>query len=124
MTIEPIEGIQKVPNGGRVFIYFIRSGEFVKIGKSRHWKKRMENMQVGSPYTVVPLLVLVAPPEMERKLHNRFKADHFRGEWFHMGLVVLAFIKENLKNCAAKGDVVELPKIDPKRSLAASWDDF
>lgn len=109
---------------GQIFIYFIRSGEFVKIGKSRHWKKRMANMQVGSPHTVVPLLVLIGPAKLEGQLHKRFRASHYRGEWFHMGPAIGAFIKENLKDCVAKAEVSELPKIEPKRDLAAGWDDL
>jgi hypothetical protein len=94
----------------QTFIYFIRAGEFVKIGQSRRWKERMANMQVGSAYTIVPLLVLIGEPELEGKLHNRFRADHFRGEWFHMGPGIVAFIKANLKDCVAKESITEIPK--------------
>jgi hypothetical protein len=88
--------------GERTFIYFVRSGEFVKIGQSARWKVRLDQMQTGSPYTLVPMLVLIGEPTLEKKLHNRFRASHFRGEWFHMSPAIGAFIKENLKNCVAK----------------------
>jgi len=87
---------------GDTFIYFLRAGEFVKIGQSSRWKSRMATMQTGSPYTIVPLLVLIDEPGLERKLHKRFRADHFRGEWFHMGPAVVAYIKGSLSRCVAK----------------------
>lgn len=88
----------------KTFIYFIRSGEFVKIGQSKQWKTRLDQMQTGSPYTLVTLLVLVAGKSLERKLHERFRADHFRGEWFHMSPTIGKFIKEHLSECVAKSD--------------------
>lgn len=88
--------------GPRTFIYFLRAGEFVKIGQSVRWKVRLDQMQTGSPYTIIPLLVLIDDPKLEKKLHNRFRASHFRGEWFHISPAIAAFIKENLKYCVAK----------------------
>lgn len=109
------------PQKGDTFIYFLRAGEFVKIGHSTRWKMRIEQMQTGSPHTIVPLLVLIAKPGLERKLHNRFRADHFRGEWFHVGPAIRAFIKENLPNCVAKSSQDDLRGYSDK--YAASWDD-
>jgi hypothetical protein len=94
--------VARTIRAGDTFIYFLRAGEFVKIGQSNRWKDRMATMQTGSPYTIVPLLVLIDEPALEKKLHSRFRADHFRGEWFHMGPAIVAFIKENLPNCVVK----------------------
>ena len=69
---------------------------------SKRWKGRLAQKQTGSPYTIVPLLVLVGDPKLEKKLHKRFRASHFRGEWFHSGNAISAYIKENLPNCVAK----------------------
>jgi hypothetical protein len=109
--IEPIERIRKVPNQKDLtFIYFVRSGEFIKIGQSRRWKQRVETMQVGSPHTLIVLLILKAEPKLESKLHNWFRTDHFRGEWFHSGPAILAYIKERLRECVSKSDECELRK--------------
>ncbi|WLB49253.1 hypothetical protein QIH93_15165 [Bradyrhizobium ottawaense] len=117
--IEPIERIQKVPNRNpdRTFIYFVRSGEFIKIGQSRRWKQRVETMQVGSPHTLIVMLVLKDEPKLEGKLHNWFRADHFRGEWFHSGPALLAYIKKRLPECVSKSDECELKK-------PTDWDDL
>lgn len=101
---------------GETFIYFVRAGEFVKIGQSTRWKERVEEIQIGSPYTIVPLLVLISAPSLERTLHNRFRHDHFRGEWFRLGDALRTYIKENLKNCVA-GKKDQLPAPRPKREV-------
>lgn len=96
------------------FVYFVRAGEFVKIGQSTRWKDRVNEMQVGSPYTIIPLLVLVGPPRLERELHKRFWTDHFRGEWFHMGPAIRRFIKDSLPKCVANKHVIlKGPRPDP-----------
>jgi hypothetical protein len=113
---------QKVTNkiGGeeRTFIYFVRSGEFIKIGQSKTWKRRIANMQIGSPHTIITLLVLIGEPKLESKLHNWFRADHFRGEWFHSGPAILAYIREHLSECVAKSDEHDL-RTPPRNE----WDD-
>lgn len=107
--------VARAIRAGDTFIYFLRAGEFVKIGQSNRWKDRMATMQTGSPYTIVPLLVLIDQPALERKLHSRFRADHFRGEWFHMGPAIVAFIKENLSRCVVKFGPLEIAKPEPVR---------
>jgi hypothetical protein len=92
------------------FIYFVRSGEFIKIGQSRNWRRRVEGMQVGSPHTLIVLLVLKDEPSLEGKLHNWFRTDHYRGEWFHSGPGLLAYIKKRLPECVSKSDERELRK--------------
>jgi hypothetical protein len=87
---------------GETFIYFLRSGDFIKIGYSGDWRRRMSDMQIGSPYTITPLLVLIGRIEDERNLHTRFRASHFRGEWFHNTQAIRSFIKEHRSECVAK----------------------
>lgn len=101
----------------QTFIYFVRSGEFIKIGQSRRWKQRVETMQVGSPHTLIVMLVLKDDPKLEAKLHNWFRTDHFRGEWFHSGPAILAYIKKRLSDCVSKSDECELHKL-------TGWEDI
>lgn len=103
--------------GDRTFIYFMRSGEFIKIGQSRRWRCRLATMQTGSAYTIIPLLVLVAEPALEKKLHTRFRADHFRGEWFHSSPAILAYIRENLSACVAKDADGDLRTASPAEEV-------
>lgn len=108
--------IKAAKRQGETFIYFLRAGDFVKIGQSRRWRYRMATMQTGSPYTIVPLLVIIDKPSLEKKLHARFRADHFRGEWFHSGgEAINRYIKENLHRCVAKTDEAD---------VRPTWDDM
>jgi hypothetical protein len=100
--------VARAKSEGKTFIYFLRAGDFVKIGRSKNWRYRMAGMQVGSPYTIVPLLVLIGDQREEQKLHRRFRASHFRGEWFHLGPAIREYIKESLSLCVAKADVSDL----------------
>lgn len=90
------------------FIYFLRAGPFVKIGHSKVWKTRRAQMQVGSPYDIVPILVLIGSKELERTLHRKFKIWHYRGEWFHMCEYIAVFVKEHRSDCVANAPMVDL----------------
>lgn len=92
-------------NGAATLIYFIRAGEFIKIGRAVNWRARISQMQTGSPYTIQPLLVFPDDCALERKLHTRFRHDRFRGEWFHASPAILAYIKENLHRCIVASGV-------------------
>lgn len=98
---EARHGIVKVQD--LTFIYFLQVGEYVKIGQSRSWRKRMNQMQVGSPHPIVPLLVLVSYPILEKHLHQQFIRDHFRGEWFFLSDAIRCFVAANSKQCVIKG---------------------
>lgn len=90
------------------FVYFVRAGEYVKIGQSLAWRRRIASMQTGSPHEIAPLLVLKATPYMERSLHKYFRSYHFRGEWFYCTKVVLDFIESRKADCVAKSETDDL----------------
>lgn len=62
--------------------YFIQGQvtEKIKIGKSFDPKKRLSDLQVGSPDNLVLLAVLEG--DHEKRLHERFKSTHSHGEWY------------------------------------------
>lgn len=93
-------------HGAETLIYFMRAGEFIKIGRAKNWRSRLSHMQTGSPYTIQPLLIIPGDCEMEIKLHARFYRDRFRGEWFHSSPAILAYIKDNLEKCIVASGVV------------------
>lgn len=78
-------------------IYFIRSGEFVKIGHCvRDPIRRLEKLQVGNPVT----LELIGLCEGERcdelAWHGRFGKLRVRGEWFRLEPKLFKAIKPHL----------------------------
>lgn len=67
---------------GQGFIYFIRSGDRVKIGYSTNVKERMIKLQTSSPD---PLQFIGARPgsfEDEGRLHSLYNDLRTSGEWF------------------------------------------
>lgn len=75
-------------------IYFIRSGEFVKIGHCRHnVKQRMGKLQIGNPTTLELLGVAGGGPADERDWHSRFDKLRVRGEWFRLDSKLLRAIE-------------------------------
>jgi len=51
-----------------------------------------------------------------------YDPDHYKGEWFHMGPAINAFIKSKLKDCVAKTELSELPR-PPRKDGLTGWDD-
>lgn len=73
-------------------VYFQTDGEFVKIGRTtRSESKRRRENQTGNPRPLTTLAVIHGASE--KKLHERFKGDHIRGEWHRMSDDIMAFVK-------------------------------
>jgi hypothetical protein len=69
-------------------VYFIGEQESgccrIKIGVAKDIEKRRSNLQTGNP-SELRLLGWIhseAAFELERRLHQHFRATHIRGEWF------------------------------------------
>jgi hypothetical protein len=65
--------------------YFIRCGEFVKVGSSSDPKRRLKNMSSANPYPLT--LIWVDQVNNEKYWHNKLKSAHFKGEWYHFNKV-------------------------------------
>jgi len=67
-------------------LYIVQSGVTgaIKIGRSKHPKKRLEQLQTGCPYPLRLILVLENQGHIERDLHKRLERGKTRGgeEWF------------------------------------------
>jgi len=92
------------------FVYFIGSGDTVKIGWSKHPEKRVDQIRRGG-HVLRPSAGLIQAPELlaylpgterdELVLHARFNNSHDRGEWFHRTPELDALIEETLhKQCS------------------------
>ncbi len=57
-------------------IYFARKGDLIKIGFSANPQKRLR--EIGAR----PIRIMDGGFEIERALHDRFRASHVGGEWF------------------------------------------
>lgn len=103
-------------------VYLIQLGqtELYKIGVSKNSKKRIKQLQTGSPYslTLISVYKTVRPYKLERILHSKMSSrkyspnfdadfDLLTGEWFNLSVKdVLGF----LDSCKKIEDSIDLLK--------------
>jgi len=78
-------------------IYFIQAGKNgpIKIGHTNNKvSNRMASMQVGCPYELRLLWTLNGDIKDEFNLHEMFKHERIRGEWFHPSKDLVDYINE------------------------------
>ena len=78
--------------------YFVRCGDFIKIGQSTKVSNRLSQLQVSNPQPLELLLCL--PNRMgfrEEDLHYRFRNQRQAGEWFLYEGELKNFILEKIK---------------------------
>ena len=67
-------------------IYFIRDGEYVKIGWTFYLRRRFADIQLCNPrpLTLENYYFTVYPAAEEERLHKEYTCAHVRGEWFRL----------------------------------------
>lgn len=73
-------------------VYFLRAGDFVKIGWARDVEKRIKALQTANPHELELLGVIPGCDDVERVIHQRFNALHVRGEWYRAESSLLEFV--------------------------------
>ncbi len=63
-------------------LYFIKCGDYVKIGTSRSVKDRIDQLQTGNPQEIEVLAVFEEQAFREYAIHKTFVHLNIRGEWF------------------------------------------
>jgi len=71
--------------------YFIKCGEFVKIGRTADIENRMRTLKTATPYTL-ELLKFTHFKDIERETHKKFKHLKHRDEWYHLTSELEAYI--------------------------------
>lgn len=84
------EGKEKVMNG--CWVYFIKGGDYIKIGISNNPQFRLAELQVASPYKLQLLEMTWYESNskayaVEHDLHNHFQYVRAEGEWFEAPFV-------------------------------------
>jgi hypothetical protein len=74
------------------WVYFIRAGEFVKIGYSIEPAKRLGHLATASPLPLELWAKTRGNPVDERALHRRFARDRAHGEWFRVSDRIRNFV--------------------------------
>lgn len=88
------------PQGFRCCVYFIRCGEFVKIGIATSVRVRIKALQTSSPLELkaegfIPLGSDEQGYRLERELHRRFNGYRVRGEWFRYCPEIAEYIAQH-----------------------------
>jgi Meiotically up-regulated gene 113 len=86
-------------------IYFLKSGDAVKIGYSANPGKRIKRFHTGNPYNLPVLGVMDGELSDEASLHERFAAHRIRPdrEWFILCDEIVDFIETNCRPFLNKG---------------------
>lgn len=64
------------------WVYFIRAGDFIKIGYALDVRTRLNALQVGTPEKLEIIWQEPGEKRHEVKYHQQFAAQRERGEWF------------------------------------------
>lgn len=75
------------------FVYFIRSGEFVKIGLSRRPDRRRDEMDAYCPIQPQIVAALEGSRFLEHRIHFLLRHLHVRREWFRWGPEIARLIE-------------------------------
>jgi hypothetical protein len=84
-------------------IYFIQSGDAVKIGYSADPKSRIKKLSTANPNCLLILGVMDGGMDEELSIHARFAKHHLRGEWFAIGDEIIEFIEQNCRPVIIRG---------------------
>lgn len=84
---------KKAPAKARSHVYFIKSGEYIKIGVTTALKKRVEVLQTANPEKLEVLATVEGGERDEKFVHSIFKNHHVRGEWFSPHDEIYNYIK-------------------------------
>jgi hypothetical protein len=115
-----------------MYVYFIKAGQKLKIGKAKDPELRMAELQTGCPFEMRLMGTLKCKSDMhshtvEQRLHRLFRREHFRGEWFnyygHLPYVLSKIIKsgdvETLE-CVFRTEMEQARKFEkPKKKQVA-----
>lgn len=82
-------------NNNWSIVYFIQgvNGGPIKIGHTDNIEKRIKQMQTGNPNQLILLHITRGGKNLEDQIHEEFKEDHYRGEWFKPSKRILEFIE-------------------------------
>lgn len=76
---------QSVPDMSRAGLYFVRAGNFVKIGRTTSFPQRLVSIQTGCPFKIDEAYHFAGLGRLERYLHRELASEAAHGEWFRWG---------------------------------------
>lgn len=102
-----------LPRRGYCGVYYIRCGDYVKIGKSGDIQERVKDIARWNPYPVEVVAYEPCPGARaharEAEIHECLSAHHHQGEWFRLSDEVEQFIRAKATKWPERGTDVETP---------------
>jgi T5orf172 domain len=83
---------QRRSRGVRGHVYFIRVGDYIKIGWSTRPMNRLRQFQTSHPDELDIMGTIKGQRSLEGKIHKRFSKTRVRGEWFEVDGPLLDYI--------------------------------
>lgn len=79
---------------GTEIVYFVEAEGLnrVKIGRTNNIKRRLKDLQTGSPVPLTVLYELPGDKSLERELQKKFLHLRIINEWFHFAEEVKTFL--------------------------------
>jgi mRNA-degrading endonuclease YafQ of YafQ-DinJ toxin-antitoxin module len=65
-------------------LYFIKCGEYIKIGSTDNIDRRVKDLRNSNPYPVELIMSMVGQGHREADYHELYKEHRVHGEWFKM----------------------------------------
>lgn len=82
MVQEPIKVSHSETIHDLDLVYFIQSGEFVKIGQTGSLAQRLGHFKTHNPHPMYVVGLIKGGPKEEKLLHEKFSHLHVKNEWF------------------------------------------
>ncbi|MGL6342712.1 MAG: GIY-YIG nuclease family protein [Waterburya sp.] len=77
------------------FIYLLETEEFYKIGfSSVSGESRIKALQTGNPLKISFVSEFAAQANVEKEIHQKFRAFRVKGEWFRKNTRILKFFRQ------------------------------
>ena len=74
-------------------VYFIRSGNFIKIGYADDPHRRLKQLQTGNPQRLELIGHIDGDMSTEAHIHGLFSDFRVKGEWFELTTDIMAYVE-------------------------------
>jgi hypothetical protein len=79
-----INGRKGLDAQSKKHLYFIRCGDYIKIGSTDNVERRIKDLANANPYPVEIIKVMLNQGYLESKYHEQYRDKRIHGEWFNM----------------------------------------
>jgi len=79
-----INGRKGLDAQSKQHLYFIRCGDYIKIGSTDDIERRIKNLKHANPYPIELIKIMLNEGHLESKYHDQYKDKRIHGEWFNM----------------------------------------